>query len=252
MDTKKIDDVAAFIGKKLDFIVIEYGENGRKIVLSRRPLLEKIEQGKVKVLKETLQKGMTVRGVVKSVLDFGAFVDIGGVQALLPVSEMSWGRVEDPKSLYTPGTTIEVVIINLDWENDRITLSFKDTLPDPWNDVIAKYREGGIYKGKISRLTDFGAFITLEGGVDGLVHISKLARGKKIKHARDVLTSGTDLEVKVEKIDRENKRISLDLAANGNNSPAEENTDDYRSYIPKTPKTMGTLGDLIKKSGKKC
>ena len=251
MDTKKIDDAAAFVGKKLDFIVIEYGENGRKIVLSRRPLLEMIEQEKVKILKETLQKGMTVRGIVKSVLDFGAFVDIGGVQALLPVSEMSWGRVEDPKALYAPGTTIEAIIINLDWENDRITLSFKDTLPDPWNEVIAKYREGGIYKGKVSRLTDFGAFITLESGVDGLLHISKLAKGKKIKHARDVLTSGTDLEVKVEKIDRENKRISLDLATNGNDSQGDENVEDYRGYMPQTPKTMGTFGDLLKKSGKK-
>jgi small subunit ribosomal protein S1 len=249
MDTKKIDDAAALVGKKLDFIVIEYGENGRKIILSRRPLLEKIEQEQVAVLKETLQKGMTVRGVVKSVLAFGAFVDIGGVQALLPVSEMSWGRVEDPKSLYVPGTTIEAIIINLDWENNRITLSFKDTLPDPWNDVIARYREGGIHKGKVSRLTDFGAFITLEDGVDGLLHISKLARGKKIKHARDVLTADTDLEVKIEKIDRENKRISLDLATNGNDSAAEENAGDYQNYMPSAPKTMGTLGDLLKKSG---
>jgi small subunit ribosomal protein S1 len=128
-------------------------------------------------------------------------------------------------------------------------LSFKDTLPDPWNDVIARYREGGIHKGKVSRLTDFGAFITLEDGVDGLLHISKLARGKKIKHARDVLTAGTDLEVKIEKIDRENKRISLDLATNGNDSAAEENSGDYQSYMPSAPKTMGTLGDLLKKSG---
>ncbi len=251
MDIKKIDDAAALIGKKLDFIVIEYGENGRKIVLSRRPLLEVIEQEKVKVLKETLQKGMTVQGVVKSVLDFGAFVDIGGVQALLPVSEMSWGRVEDPKSLYVPGTTIEAIIINLDWENDRITLSFKDTLPDPWNEVIARYREGGLYNGKVSRLTDFGAFITLEAGVDGLLHISKLAKGKKIKHAKDVLTSGADLEVKIEKIDRENKRISLDLAGNDDDSKGDENVEDYASFMPKAPKTMGTFGDLLKKSGKK-
>jgi small subunit ribosomal protein S1 len=251
MDTKKIDDAAALVGKKLDFIVIEYGENGRKIVLSRRPLLEAMEQEKIKALKETLQKGMTVQGVVKSVLAFGAFVDIGGVQALLPVSEMSWGRVEDPKSLYAPGTTIEAIIINLDWENNRITLSFKDTLPDPWNDVIAKYREGSIHKGKVSRLTDFGAFITLEGGVDGLLHISKLAKGKKIKHARDVLTSGTDIEVKIEKIDRDSKRISLEIAGNGNDSPGDENAEDYQGYMPKAPKTMGTLGDLLKKTGKK-
>ncbi len=133
MDVQKISDAAAYVGKKLDFIVIEYGENGRKVILSRRPLLEKIEQEKIETLKETLQKGMTVRGVVKSAHDFGVFVDIGGVQALLPASEMSWGRVQDPKSLFPPGTAIEAIIIGLNWEDKRITLSFKDTLPDPWN-----------------------------------------------------------------------------------------------------------------------
>lgn len=251
MDTKKIDDASSLVGKKMDFLVIEYGDNGRKVILSRRPLLQKIEQEKIKVFKETLQTGMIVRGIVKSVRDFGAFVDIGGVQALLPISEMSWGRVEDPKLLYTPGTSIEAVIINLDWENNRITLSYKDTLPDPWNEVIAKYREGSVYKGKVSRLTDFGAFITLEAGVDGLLHISKLARGKKINHARDVLTSGADIEVKIEKIDRENKRISLNLVTESGDSSEAESTEDYKSYMPRAPKTMGTLGDLLKKSGKK-
>jgi small subunit ribosomal protein S1 len=252
MDTKKIDDVSAYVGKKFDFIVIEYGENGRKIVLSRRPLLEKIEQEKINILKGSLQKGMTVRGVVTSVRDFGAFVDIGGMQALLPVSEMTWGRVEDTKALYSPGDTIEAIIINLDWENDRVTLSFKDTLPDPWNDVVRNYIEGSTHKGKVSRLTDFGAFITLEAGVDGLLHISKLGKGKKIKHAQDVLTKDREIDVKIEKIDRENKRISLDLASNSEDKKdSTEERDDYQSYMPKAPKTMGTLGDLLQKSGKK-
>lgn len=252
MDMRKINDASAYIGKKLDFILIEYGENGRKVILSRRPLLEKIEQEKIENLKETLQKGMTVRGTVKSVHDFGAFVDIGGVQALLPTSEMSWGRVQDAKALFSPGTVIEATIINLNWEDKRITLSFKETLPDPWNDAIAKYLEGGIYKGKVSRLTDFGAFITLEPGLDGLLHISKLARGKKIKHASDVLGRDADIEVKIEKINRDNKRISLDLVGEGaGDSSAQENTEDFHNYLPKAPRTMGTLGDLLKKSGKK-
>lgn len=251
MDVQKISDAASYIGKKLDFVLIEYGENGRKVILSRRPILKKIEQEKIESLKETLQKGMTVSGIVKSAHDFGVFVDIGGVHALLPTSEMSWGRVQDPKSLFPPGTAIEAIIINLNWEDKRITLSFKDTLPDPWNAAIANYLEGGTYKGKVSRLTDFGAFVTLEPGLDGLLHISKLARGKKIKHARDVLTSGSDIDVKIEKIDRENKRISLNLVAEGSDSPVEENKEDFHNYLPKNSKTMGTLGDLLKKSGKK-
>jgi small subunit ribosomal protein S1 len=252
MDKRRIENAADYVGKKFDFLVIEYGENGRKIILSRRPLLEKIEQEKIAELKKSLQKGMTVSGVVTSVRDFGAFVDIGGVQALLPVSEMTWGRVEDTKSLYKPGDAIEAVIINLDWENDRITLSFKDTLPDPWNDVVRNYIEGSIHKGRVSRLTDFGAFITLESGVDGLLHISKLGKGKKIKHAQDVLTRDREIDVKIEKIDRDNKRISLDLASNTEDKKGpDESSDDYKSYMPKAPKAMGTFGDILSKAKKK-
>lgn len=252
MDTRKIDNAADYVGKKFDFIVIEYGENGRKIILSRRLLLEKIEEEKKSALKNSLQKGMTIQGVVTSVRDFGAFVDIGGVQALLPVSEMTWGRVEDTRSLYKPGDTIEAVIINLDWENDRVTLSFKDTLPDPWNEVVRNYIEGSTHKGKVSRLTDFGAFITLEAGVDGLLHISKLGKGKKIKHAQDVLSKDREIDVRIEKIDRDNKRISLDLATNSEEkNGSSEESDDYKSYMPKAPKTMGTFGDLLSKAKKK-
>jgi len=248
MDVRRIDDVTAYVGKKFEFIVAEYSEKGRNIILSRRPLLEKIEQEKKAALKNSLQQGMTVSGVVTSVQKFGAFVDLGGVQALMPVSEMGWGRVEDPKVLYSPGDKIEAVIINLDWEANRITLSAKASLPNPWDGFVRKYTEGSLLKGKVTNLTNFGAFVSLEDGVEGLLHISKLARGKKIKHAGDVMKTGEELEVKIEKIDRENRKISLDLTGSDKDtSAASGNEDDFRSYIPKSPKTMGTLGDLIKK-----
>ena len=250
MDTRKIDDAAAYVGKKFEFIVAEYSEKGRNIILSRRPLLEKIEQEKKAALKNSLQQGMTVSGVVTSVQKFGAFVDLGGVQALMPVSEMGWGRVEDPKILYSPGDKIEAVIINLDWEANRITLSAKATLPNPWDEFVRKYPEGSVLKGKVSNLTNFGAFIKMEDGVEGLLHISKLARGKKIKHAGDAMKAGEDIEVKIEKIDRENKKISLDLAGNDKEASVATDVDDFRGYIGKSPKTMGTLGDLIKKEKK--
>jgi len=253
MDRRKIEVAADYVGKKFDFIVIEYDERGRKIILSRRPILEKMEQEKIAKLKASLEKGMTVQGVIASVRDFGAFVDIGGVQALLPVSEMSWGRVEDVKSLFKPGDTIEAVIINLDWERDRITVSYKVTLPDPWNDAAGKYLEGATHKGKVSRLTDFGAFITLEAGIDGLLHISKLGKGKKIKHPSDVLTVGREIEVKIDKIDRESKKIALDLPGSGDEGRAasDEAGENYRDYMPKAPKTMGTFGDILSKAKKK-
>ena len=247
MDTRKIDDAAAYVGKKFEFIVAEYSEKGRNIILSRRPLLEKIEQEKKAALKNSLQQGMTVSGVVTSVQKFGAFIDLGGIQGLLPVSEMGWGRVEDPKVLYSPGDKVEAVIINLDWEANRITLSAKATLPNPWDEFVRKYPEGSVLKGKVSNLTNFGAFIKMEDGVEGLLHISKLARGKKIKHAGDAMKAGEDIEVKIEKIDRENKKISLDLAGGDKEASVATDEDDFRDYIGKSPKAMGTLGDLIKK-----
>ncbi|HPC08189.1 MAG TPA: 30S ribosomal protein S1 [Smithella sp.] len=248
MDVRRIDDVTAYVGKKFEFIVAEYSEKGRNIILSRRPLLEKIEQEKKAALKNSLQQGMTVSGVVTSVQKFGAFVDLGGIQGLMPVSEMGWGRVEDPKVLYSPGDKIEAVIINLDWEANRITLSAKASLPNPWDGFVRKYTEGSLLKGKVTNLTNFGAFVSLEDGVEGLLHISKLARGKKIKHAGDVMKTGEELEVKIEKIDRENRKISLDLTGSDKDtSAASGNEDDFRGYIGKSPKTMGTLGDLIKK-----
>jgi len=251
MDIKKIDDAASYVGKKFDFVVAEYSENGRNIILSRRPLLEKIEKERIATLKNSLQKGMTVSGVVASVQKFGAFVDLGGIQALLPVSEMGWGKIDDPKVLYAPGDKVEAVIINLDWENNRITLSAKATLPNPWDEAMRKYAEGSVLKGKVSHLTNFGAFVTIEAGVEGLVHIAKLARGKKIKHAGDVLKAGEEIEVKIEKIDRGNKKISLDLAGSDKDTSTAGDEDDFRKYIAKSPKAMGTLGDLLKKSNKK-
>lgn len=251
MDTKKIDDAAAYVGKKLEFIVAEYSEKGRNIILSRRPLLEKIEQEKIAALKNSLQKGMIVSGAVTNVQKFGAFVDLGGIQGLLPVSEMGWGRVEDPKLLYSPGDKVEVMIINLDWENNRISLSAKAILPNPWDEAMKKYSEGTVLKGKVSSLTNFGAFITIEPGVEGLLHIAKIARGKKIKHAGDVLKAGEEIEVKIEKIDRENKKISLDLIGSDKETSVASDEEDFRGYIGKSPKTMGTLGDILKKSDKK-
>ncbi len=200
------------------------------------------------MLKASLQKGIKVNGTVTAVQNFGAFVDIGGIQALLPVSEMAWGK-SDAKSLYMPGDKIEAVIINLDWENDRISLSVKDTLPDPWNGVINKYPEGSLHTGKVSRLTEFGAFVTLEDGIDGLLHISKIAHGKKIKHAREVLAEGAQVEVRVEKVDLDAKKISLDLASNAAEEAAvTAEKEEMRNFIGKAPQKMGTLGDVFKKA----
>jgi small subunit ribosomal protein S1 len=240
------ETTAAVLGQKLPFIVIEYGERGRKIILSRRRILEEEDRKRKDAIKETLREGMKVTGTVKSVRDFGAFVDIGGIEALLPISEIGWGRVEDIQERFTAGQAVEAIILNLDWARDRITLSIRETLPDPWVNVETRYPDGSRHQGTISRLADFGAFITLEPGIDGLIPISRLSKGKKIRHPKEVLVQGDQIEVVVESSDREKRRLSLSPVA-----PEEEREDSYSPYLQKGAKGFGSLGDMIKKKSPK-
>jgi small subunit ribosomal protein S1 len=235
------ETTSAVLGQKLPFIVIEYGERGRKIILSRRRILEEEDRKRKDAIKETLREGMKVTGTVKSVRDFGAFVDIGGIEALLPISEIGWGRVEDIQERFTAGQAVEAIILNLDWARDRITLSIRETLPDPWVNVETRYPDGSRHQGTISRLADFGAFITLEPGIDGLIPISRLSKGKKIRHPKEVLVQGDQIEVVVESSDREKRRLSLSPVA-----PEEEREDSYSPYLQKGAKGFGSLGDMIK------
>ena len=240
------ESAATVLGQRLPFIVIEYGERGRKIILSRRRILEEEERKRKEAIKETLHEGMKVTGIVKSVRDFGAFVDIGGVEALLPISEISWGRVEDIRERFAPGQAIEAIILKLDWVKDRISLSIKGTLPDPWDNVDTRYPEGSRHLGTVSRLADFGAFITLEPGIDGLIPISRLSKGKKIRHPREVLVQGDQIEVVVEASDRERRRLSLSPVA-----PEEEREDSYLPYLKKGAEGFGSLGDVMSKKSPK-
>jgi small subunit ribosomal protein S1 len=240
------ESTATVLGQRLPFIVIEYGERGRKIILSRRRILEEEDRKRKEAIKGTLHQGMKVTGVVKSVRDFGAFVDIGGIEALLPISEISWGRVEDIRERFAAGQSLEAIILNLDWVKDRITLSIKETLPDPWENVETRYPDGSRHLGTISRLADFGAFITLEPGIDGLIPISRLSKGKKIRHPREVLVQGDQIEVAVESSDREKRRLSLSPVA-----PEEEREDSYSPYLQKGARSFGSLGDMMNRKSPK-
>jgi small subunit ribosomal protein S1 len=240
-------DVTEFIGKRLPFKIIEYKERGRNIILSRRAILEEEQQKLRDVLKLTLQEGTTVKGTVTSVQDFGAFVDIGGIQGLLPISEIGWGRVEDIREHLAAGQELEVAVVKLDWEKNRITLSLKENLPDPWEQVDMKFLAGSLHTGKVTRLTKFGAFVTLEDGVDGLIHISKLASGKKLNHPGEVLNQGQTVSVRVEKVEREKRRIALALAGQEDEEDSDrmKGDGDYQKYLPKTPKSFGSFGDIL-------
>jgi small subunit ribosomal protein S1 len=247
MGLRRVDDSAALIGKHMSFRISEYAENGRNIVLSHRALLEEELQEKKDALKETLKVGDRVKGTVTSLRDFGAFVSIGCVEGLLPISEVAWARVNDVSEVLTAGQEIEVVVKGIDWEKDRISFSLKDTLADPWEEAANAFPEGSYQNGKVARLTPFGAFVTLASGVDGLIHISKLGAGKRIQHPKEVLAEGQDVEVKVEGVDREQRRISLSLASISRAEQEQTETmDAYRKSVADTPKGMGTLGDLLK------
>jgi len=177
MGLNRVENADQYIGRHLTFKIIEYGEKGRKLIISNRIVLKEERQEQKDALKESLEEGMTVSGEITSIRKFGAFVDIGGVEGLVPVSEISWGRVDDINSLLSVGQKVDVAIKKLDWENDKFSFSLKETLPDPWNNVVLKYPEGSSHKGKVARLAPFGAFVTLEPGIDGLVHISDLGKG---------------------------------------------------------------------------
>ena len=234
------------IGQSLPFKISQFSERGRNIVVSHRAILDE-EREQLRVgLRETLKEGMVVRGTVTNIRDFGAFLDIGGIEGLLPISEISYGRVEDINDILTLGQELEVAVKRIDWDNNKFSFSLRDTQADPWKKVGSIYRVGQQYPGKVSRLAQFGAFVTLEEGIDGLLHISKLGDGQRIRHPQDVISVGQKIEVLVEKIDQDERRISLALAGNKDEEVETSYTDQ-----PATSTGLGTLGDLLKMSQQK-
>lgn len=247
MSLRRITDAAAFVGKKLPFKILEYAEGGRNLIVSHRLILEDEAAREKELLKDSLQPGMKVNAVVTSIQKFGAFVRAGAIEGLLPVSEISWTKVKDVADMLSVGDEISVVIKNIDWDNDKFSFSLKDTLPDPWETLVEQFPVGSVHSGKVSRLAQFGAFVTLADGVDGLLHISKIGKGKRINHPREVLNDGETVEVIVEGVDRDTKRISLALAEMVRAAAeAEADIVSFRQLASQAPEKMGTFADLLK------
>ena len=228
-------------GRSVSFKITQFGERGRNIVVSHRAVLEEERERKREELRSTIKEGDIVKGRITNIRDFGAFVDIGGIEGLLPISEVSHGRVEDINQVLTIDQELEVAVKKLDWKNNKFSFSLRDTQADPWKKVGTIYTEGEQYSGKVSRLAPFGAFVTLEDGLDGLIHISRLGAGKRIAHPQDVLQPGEMVEVKIEKIDLDEHRISL--------VPADQEVRETgaKSYTDSAPSGgLGTLGELLK------
>ena len=255
MGLHRVEDPEKYIDQKITFLIMELTEQGRNIILSRRALLEQERLQKQEALQKTLQEGMTVGGKITSIRDFGAFVDIGGVDGLIPISEIGWGRVDEINEILHVGQKVEAVILSLDWEKQHITLSLKKTLADPWDTVAENYPIQTCHPGTVSRLTPFGAFVTLEPGVDGLLHISKLGAGRKLNHPREILEIGQRIEVRIEDLDTQKKRLSLDLAANQAQAATGGEEEDFRKYTEqsagKPAAGLGTLGALLKEELRK-
>jgi len=248
MDIRKVEHAEEYLDKTLAFKIIEFGGQGRNIILSARAVQEEQRQQEREQLKARLVEGMQVSGMVTSIRDFGAFVDIGGIDGLIPISELAWGQTDRVEDVVSRGQQVEVVIKRLDWEHERISLSLKETTANPWDQVIAKYPVGSVHQGRVSRLAAFGAFVTLEPGIDGLLHISKLGAGRRIHHPREVLEAGQELTVKIESIDIDQKRLALTPEDYVAKEPVEK-------YVPppvsKESSSMGTLGDLLQSQIKK-
>ena len=213
MGLKRTDTAETVVGKHLTFKIQEYKEGGRKIVVSNRVIEEEARENQIEELKKSLHEGDVIKGAIKSIQDFGAFVDLGGAQALLPVSEISRSRVEDIRSALTVGQEIEAEIIKIDWKTERITLSMKSLLSDPWATAREKYPKDSKHSGKVVRLTDFGAFVSLESGIDGLLHISELRGEDQYGNPKVTVKMGQTVEVQIIDVDVAKKRISLKQAS---------------------------------------
>jgi small subunit ribosomal protein S1 len=248
MDIRKVEDPDNYLEKSFAFKIIEFGSQGKNIILSARAVQEEQRQQEREQLKERLTEGMQVSGTVSSIRDFGAFVDIGGVDGLIPISELAWGQTDRVEDVLSIGQQVEVLIKRLDWEQNRISLSLKETTENPWDQVMVKYPVGSIHQGRVSRLAAFGAFITLEPGIDGLLHISKLGAGRRIHHPREVLEAGQELTIKIESIDVTQKRLSLAPEDYVAKEPTEEYTP---PPVSKESPSMGTLGDLLQSQARK-
>ena len=211
IDLKGGREGGLYAGRAFPFRVIEFKEGGRTIVLSRRVLLREEKAEAVNRLKESLQTGMEITGQISSLQNFGAFVDIGGIEGLIPASEMSWAKNNKPAEFLSVGQEVTAKLISIDWEKNRLTLSLKSMQPDPWEGITERYPVGSKISGPIVRLTPFGAFVNLETGIDGLIHLSNLGTGKRINHPKEAVETGQIIEAYVLAVDPQSRKISLSV-----------------------------------------
>ncbi len=205
---KNMDD---FLGKEYDFKILKINQDRRNIVVSRRELLEESRKDRRAQLLKEMEIGQIRKGVVKNITDFGAFIDLGGVDGLLHITDMSWGRIAHPSEMLEIGQDVEVMILDIDYEKERVSLGLKQKSRNPWDDVENKYAVGSTVKGRIVNIMPYGAFVEIEEGVEGLIHVSEMSWTKRVTKAGDVVSVGEEVEAVVLDIDKDGKKISLGL-----------------------------------------
>ncbi len=225
-------DLSKYAGQEIEFVISEYNPKRRRYIGDRKQLIVAKKLEMQKELFEKIKVGDIVEGTVKNVTDFGAFIDLGGVDGLLHISEMSWGRVENPKKVFKVGETLKVLIKDIDGTKVALSLKFDDS--NPWKDAATKYAVGNVVTGKVARMTDFGAFVELEPGIDALLHVSQIAK-EHIEKPSDVLSVGQEVTAKVVDFNEEGKKISLSIKAlsapEPKEAPAEETAEDDSDVV---------------------
>jgi len=212
VDLRRVKDLSAYLGTEIEARVIEMDRNRNNVVLSRRVLLEEGRKNERAEILEKLSKGMRLKGTVSSIVDFGAFVDLGGIDGLIHISELSWSHVNHPSEVVKVGEEVEVEVLDVDLQRERISLGLKQTTEDPWTKLVETYPVGTIVDGKVTKIVPFGAFIELGDNVEGLVHISEMAQ-KHIDSPAQVVHVGDTVKVKVMDVNVERRRISLSMKA---------------------------------------
>ncbi|HET7711895.1 MAG TPA: 30S ribosomal protein S1 [Thermoanaerobaculia bacterium] len=213
VDTKPVKNLDSLRGQELKFKIVSFDKKRSNVVLSRRAVVEVEHQQQKQETFGRLEEGKVTHGVVKNITDYGAFVDLGGVDGLLHITDISWGRVNHPSEYFNVGDEIEVMVLKFDPGAGRVSLGYKQKHPDPWSDVADRYPLGTKVKGRVVSLTDYGAFVELEDGVEGLIHVSEMSWTKKIRNPSKLLSVGTEVEAVVADVNVPNRRISLSLKA---------------------------------------
>ncbi len=211
VDLRPVRNLDSYKGQELRMQVIKVNRRRGNIVLSRKAILEEENKEKKQKTLDTLEEGKVVKGVVKNITEYGAFIDLGGLDGLLHITDMSWGRINHPSELFSISDEVEVVVLKFDADRERVSLGYKQRTPDPWAAVDDRYPIGSRVRGKVVSLTDYGAFVELEEGVEGLIHVSAMSCTKRIKHPSKIVAVDDTVEAMVLDLDKENRRLSLGL-----------------------------------------